>query len=319
MVAACRRCAAQAAALLAFAVLAAAAVPRRSLAGADPAGWGKVTVTNSCPYAVAVKAGYVHDAELDKGHPCPDAVADADVKTLSKCATDWLIVGAGKAASLPELPNGLWQYSAYIPSSSPRYWLTHTDANLEAFLAPAWNFGAKCAEPEPVKGCVWWGVPSLNKAGDGIKVSCPGYSPDAAPAPAPALLDVTVVNNCSKPVQVKFAYQMAEGDKGEGCLFNDWYGDEHRCITDWQSFEPNEERFIGQTINPNWNYAARLADDPSVDLGAKAPGAFQGTNETLACPEKDVYGSGYVCEWWAPKCFFCELSVAANEPLVIDC
>lgn len=66
------------------------------------------------------------------------------------------------SAPLPnEVPNGLWQFSAYIPSSSPRYWLTHTDANPEAFLAPAWNFGAKCAEAEPVKGCVWWGVVSL--------------------------------------------------------------------------------------------------------------------------------------------------------------
>lgn len=33
------------------------------------------------------------------------------------------------------------------------------------------------------------------------------------------------------------------------------------CITDWQSFEPNEERFIGQTPNPTWNYAARLASE----------------------------------------------------------
>lgn len=65
---------------------------RRALAGSDPAGWGKVTVTNTCPYTVAVKAGFVHDTELDKGHACPGAVADADVKTLSNCVTDWVFV-----------------------------------------------------------------------------------------------------------------------------------------------------------------------------------------------------------------------------------
>ncbi len=52
-------------------------------------------------------------------------------------------------------------------------------------------------------------------------------------------------------------------------------------------------------LTPLW-WDLCCADDPSVDLAAKAPGAFQGTNETLGCPEKDVYGSGYVCEWWAP-------------------
>lgn len=318
MAAARRRCAALAVALLASATLAIAAVPRRALAGSDPAGWGKVTVTNTCPYTVAVKAGFVHDTELDKGHACPGAVADADVKTLSNCVTDWVFVRPNGSAPLPnEVPNGLWQFSAYIPSSSPRYWLTHTDANPEAFLAPAWNFGAKCAEAEPVKGCVWWGVPILNKDNSAVEISCPDYNPNAAPAPAPELLDVTIVNKCSQPVQVKFAFEVAEGEKVEGCLFNDWYGQEHRCITDWQSFEPNEERFIGQTPNPTWNYAARLANDPSVDLAVKAPGAFQGTNETLGCPEKDVYGSGYVCEWWAPNCFLCEQNV--TEPLVIDC
>lgn len=66
----------------------------------------------------------------------------------------------GKSADLPEVPNGLWQYSAYVLPSSPRYWITHTDANPEAYLAPARNFGAKCAEAEPVKGCVWWGLVS---------------------------------------------------------------------------------------------------------------------------------------------------------------
>lgn len=312
-----RRRAALALALLATAALAAAAVPRRALAESDPAGWGDVTVTNTCPYAVAVKAGFVHDAELDKGHACPRAVPNAEVKTLSSCATDWVIVGANETGTLPELPNGLWQFSAYIPSSSPRYWLTHTDANPEAFLAPSWNFNAQCAQAEPVQGCVWWGVPTLTEDDTSLEISCPGYKPDAAPGPVPPLLDLTIVNKCSQPVQVKFAFQVAEGEKVEGCLFNKWYGQEHRCITDWQSFEPNEERYIGQTPNPNWNYAARLANDRSVDLAEKAPGAFQGTNETLGCPEKDVYGSGYVCEWWAPKCFFCEQDVAG--PLVIDC
>lgn len=49
-------------------------------------------MTNTCPYTVAVKAGFVHDTELDKGHACPGAVADADVKTLSNCVTDWVFV-----------------------------------------------------------------------------------------------------------------------------------------------------------------------------------------------------------------------------------
>lgn len=52
-----------------------------------------MTVTNTCPYAVAVKAGFVHDSQLDKGHACPGAVPDATVKTLSSCATDWVFVG----------------------------------------------------------------------------------------------------------------------------------------------------------------------------------------------------------------------------------
>jgi len=31
-----------------------------------------------------------------------------------------------------------------------------------------------------------------------------------------------------------------------------------RCITDFQYFEPNEERFIAQTTNPYWEFGAQI-------------------------------------------------------------
>lgn len=45
--------------------------------------------------------------------------------------------------------------------------------------------------------------PILNKDNSAVEISCPDYNPNAAPAPAPELLDVTIVNKCSQPVQVK--------------------------------------------------------------------------------------------------------------------
>jgi hypothetical protein len=35
-------------------------------------------------------------------------------------------------------------------------------------------------------------------------------------------------------------------------------------------------------------------------LAEQVVGSFQGINDTTACPKADAYGSGYVCEWWAP-------------------
>lgn len=42
------------------------------------------------------------------------------------------------------------------------------------------------------------------------------------------------------------------------------------------------------------------AENTTHDLAQLAVGAFQGWNDTLACPEEDVYGGPYPCEWWAP-------------------
>lgn len=45
--------------------------------------------------------------------------------------------------------------------------------------------------------------PTLTKDDSALEISCPGYDPNAAPPPAPELLDITIVNKCSQPVQVK--------------------------------------------------------------------------------------------------------------------
>lgn len=315
------RCTAVVAVLLACAVLASAARgPARRLRD-DSEDWGEVEVKNECPYALSVLTGYTHDAKLDKGHPCPNAVEDKDIPKLSYCAADeWVVVSPGESAVLSELPTRLWSFSAFVNGSVPRHFITRKteDAYPEAFLGLTTSYTTDCESAEEDEECVWWAVPELSEDGSNLVLTCPGYDPDAEPEVA-EVSDVTIVNKCKAAVQVKFVYAMAEGDKGEGCLIKGWYGEERRCITDWQSFEPKEERYIGQTVDPSWTYAARLADDTSVDLGAEAPGAFQGTNETLACPKKDFYGSGYTCEWWAPKCYFCDLNATISEPLVITC
>lgn len=53
--------------------------------------------------------------------------------------------------------------------------------------------------------------PTLTEDDTSLEISCPGYNPDAAPAPAPPLLDLTIVNKCSQPVQVKVRPWPLEG------------------------------------------------------------------------------------------------------------
>ena len=36
------------------------------------------------------------------------------------------------------------------------------------------------------------------------------------------------------------------------------------------------------------------------DIARQSRGFFQAGNDTLGCPEEDVYGRSYICEWWAP-------------------
>lgn len=48
-----------------------------------------MTVRNRCPHRVALKAAYTLIPGVDKGRPCPNAVAGAD----GPCSTDWLFIG----------------------------------------------------------------------------------------------------------------------------------------------------------------------------------------------------------------------------------
>jgi hypothetical protein len=56
-----------------------------------------------------------------------------------------------------------------------------------------------------------------------LTLRCPGYQP--GPQPPPDLAPVEVENQCSQPVKFKISYQMAEGDEGEGCAFNKYFGE----------------------------------------------------------------------------------------------
>jgi hypothetical protein len=76
------------------------------------------------------------------------------------------------------------------------------------------------------------------------------------------------------------------------------------CITEWQTLEPGESRFIAETTDPYWEFGAVVADPASgvllYDVARQSQGFFQAGNDTLGCPEEDVYGRRYTCEWWAP-------------------
>ncbi|PSC69384.1 NADPH:quinone reductase [Micractinium conductrix] len=312
----CRRGAGAAlVALLACAsVAAAAAAPARRGLGEGGSDWGAVSLVNTCPWPVAVKAGYSFIPGDDDGHACPNR---AEGSEFAACATKWITVAPNGTASLPDLPTGVWSYSAFVVPSAPRHWLSGLGGHLDAMLANTKQFNEECTQAGP--DCVWWAVPALSKTYDELVLSCEDYNPAALPE-EPELFDVTVVNNCSEAVRVKFAYQISENDTADGCVLDSWFGDERRCITDWQSLEPGDEAYVGATVDPGfWTYGAHIVGDEGYDLAKRARGAFQGTNETTACPEEDAYGSGYVCEWWAPKCFFCNAKRTADEPLVLTC
>lgn len=45
-----------------------------------------------------------------------------------------------------------------------------------------------------------------------------------------------------------------------------WYGEERRCVTDWQELQPGEERFIAQTTSSYWEWGSHIAGE-CVALG----------------------------------------------------
>jgi hypothetical protein len=113
---------------------------------------------------------------------------------------------------------------------------------------------------------------------------------------------VLLANNCSAAVEVKAAYSLPEGADASACVIDQWQGKDKRlCVTGWREVEAGGELLVGGTTDTFWAYGAHLAADPAYDLAELSAGAFQRANDTTPCPEEDAYGSGYVCEWWAPS------------------
>lgn len=306
-----------AAAVLAFAACVATAAARTS-AGQHRRllheGWENVTVVNRCNSPVTFKAAYNFFIGVDEGHPCPNQSPGAS-KEFDACTTDWETIQPDEKIEISELPDLLWSYSAYVEDTSPAVFISR-DAT-DAALADADNFNTECVEEQDGE-CVWWAVPELKKNGTRLVLRCPQIDDAAAPAPAPAELPIELINNCSSAVQAKVAYTIADGESTDNCTFNVWRSSEvHICITDWLTLEAGEARDIASTQDTYWVYGARIADDPSYDLTKSLSGAFQATNETLACPEKDAYGEGYICEWWAPS--FISGTEPTPGPITISC
>jgi hypothetical protein len=63
---------------------------------------------------------------------------------------------------------------------------------------------------------------------------------------------------------------------------------------------PRQRAARHSNLNPSRLHRCTAAADPAYDLAELSAGAFQRANDTTPCPEEDAYGSGYVCEWWAP-------------------
>ncbi|KAI7838363.1 hypothetical protein COHA_007820 [Chlorella ohadii] len=290
---------------------------RALLAAGDEVGWRNVTVRNRCPHRVALKAAYTLIPGVDKGRPCPNAVAGAD----GPCSTDWLFIGPGKTAVLSDLPEMLWAFSAYVLNSAPRYYISRQTA--DAYLGAANDLGTYCSIESEGK-CIWWAVPELaeNEAGGLLTLTCDDYDQAAAglAIQQQQLADIEFVNECPLPVRVKLAYSLAEGETGEGCAINTWFAQDHKCITEWAELEAGESRILAQTPVAYWDFGAHVAGNESADLAKMMSGAFQGWNDTTACPESDFYGGPYPCEWWAPSCVLCDsYNVTTAEPVVLSC
>ena len=260
------------------------------------------------------------------------------------------------------------------------------------------------------------------------------HHPTPTPHPHPTL-------PTRPPPCPQFAYQISENDTADGCVLDSWFGDERRCITDWQSLEPGDEAYVGATVDPGfWTYGAHIVGEcgrsarprpahptPSTHASSPPPPTrshtrvFPTTTAAIAppfCPSMSppchpptqqatrattwpsvhaapsraptrpppaprrmptarvsaacspasslppplrapkgrrqragacvravgalfpssllrhhkgivcvtsarssplFLNAGYVCEWWAPKCFFCNAKRTADEPLVLTC
>lgn len=281
-------------------------------------GYSNVLIVNKCSSAVVLKVGYNWAKATDKGKPCPNELPAAN-EGDSACTSDWKTIDANSSVVLKDLPLGLWWYAAYAEGADPAYYLSKQ--TNEAFLGGDKEFAKDCNTPDE-DTCVWWGVPPLRRKGKLLVLSCPDLEDSAAADDEAAAEESTVevLNKCSVAVQIKVAYKMTVNDTGAGCIINEWQGkDGHLCVTDWQTLEAGEQRYIAATSDSFWVYGSRIADDLSYDLSKRADGHFQATNSTLACPDGDAYGSGYVCEWWAPNCGLCGDAPAMPNPMVITC
>lgn len=277
-------------------------------------GWVDVKVVNRCSEPVVFKAGYNFWKGVDEGHPCPNKGPGSNAD-LSVCTTDWLTIDANTSATFKELPDLLWWFSAFVEDADPAVFISKQSA--EAFLGGDDDYNAECNTPQEGT-CVWWAVPKTRKAGTRLVLRCPEL--DGAAPPPVNETTVEMVNNCSVAVKVKAAYSMTEDDDGAGCVINTWLGkDNHLCVTDWQTLEAGEKRYLAATASDYWTYGAHIAADTGYDLAKRVPGAFQGSNETTGCPEEDPYGSGYVCEWWAPTYDVKPSDFDASVPVSITC
>lgn len=148
-------------------------------------GWSNVTVLNRCAFPVALKAAYTVLPGIDDGRPCPGASRGG------ACDTPWSTLAPGERAMLPDLPELLWSFAAYVPGSEPRHYLSRQTA--EAYLAAAGEprsglAGGACGGRRRAWGCAGMvgGAAVLLSAAD---VRCPpaswpqhNWSPPACPA-----------------------------------------------------------------------------------------------------------------------------------------
>lgn len=93
---------------------------------------------NRCAFPVALKAAYSLLPGIDDGRPCPGASPDG------ACSTPWTTLAPGERGVLPDLPELLWSFAAYVPGSQPRHYLSRQTA--EAYLAAAGEWAAGCAQ-----------------------------------------------------------------------------------------------------------------------------------------------------------------------------